>query len=438
MGPIQDIHLPVQSAGSLEVIVVGAGLAGCCAALASARNGAHTLLVDAMPYIGGNGVTGLPFSSFRAANANRLVVGGIALEIMNRLQKRGAFSCDIESTEWLPIDNEVLQIELTKMLDEAGVDLLTYSPLLEVNRDGRRLTSAIFYNKENTLSYDAQIFVDATGDAQVAWAAGLSTPMGRQSDGKTQALSLIFVLGGIDESRTPGWDQVQAKWDALREQGSHWRNPRTGVALSGPFRIPGKPGVYSHNVTRILVDKGTDGRQLAEAEKEGRYQLEEFVEDFLKPHIPGYEKCYLTQIASRVGVRETRRIEGLYELQREDLITQRKFEDSIACNSYPVDIHSPIGGNTELTEGFLPPGGYYTIPYRSLVAKGVDNLLACGRCLSASHEALSAVRVLSAAMPTGQAAGTAAALCVLSGEIPSRLDPQNLRRILRKQGSIID
>jgi hypothetical protein len=357
---------------------------------------------------------------------------------MRRLKKKHAFDADLERDDWLAVDCERLQIELTHMFDEAGVDLLTHAPLVAVEHRERRLNAALIYSKDFLLRYEAKIFVDSSGDAQLASLAGLPTPMGRQRDSKTQPMTLIFTLGGLDEERMMNWGDVMRKWEELRAERGGWLNPRLGPALSGGFRTPGKPGVWSFNVTRMIVDKGTDSRQLTQAEKEGRYQVEEFVEEFLRPYIPGYEKCYLTQIAGRVGVRETRRIVGEYELQKNDLVTLRKFPDSIACNSYPVDIHSPDGGTTHFEEGSFPDGAYYTIPYGCLVARDADNLLASGRCLSASHEALSAVRVLSAAMATGEAAGTAAALSSLNGQIVSKVDPDLLRDRLRKQNAIID
>ena len=433
-----SLTFPFEEAGQYDVLVVGGGLSGCCAAIAAARSGSKTLLTEALPYIGGNGVTGLPISSFRAANDEKLVVRGIPLELMLRLKKKRAISDAVEKTDWLSIDCERLQIELTHMLDEAGVEILTHSPLLSVEREERKLKAAYFHSKDGLLRYEAKLFIDASGDAQLANLAGFPTPMGRQRDNKTQPMTLIFSLGGIDEERMLSWDKVTAKWEELRAQRGGWLNPRLGPALSGGFRIPGKPGVWSFNVTRIIVEKGTDSRLLSQAEKIGRYQVEEFVESFLRPYIAGYEKCYVAQIAGRVGVRETRRIVGRYELQKDDLVTQRKFPDAIACNSYPIDIHSPDGGSSQYEEGSFPDGAYYTIPYGCLVVRDADNLLACGRCLSASHEALSAVRVLSAAMATGEAAGTAAALCAQDGQIAAKVDPDLLRSRLRKQNAVVD
>ncbi len=418
-----------------DVLVVGAGLAGVCAALASARTGAKTALVEALPYLGGNGVIGLPWSTFRARKTERLVVAGIPLEIVERLRKRGACMHDPLLRDWLSVDGEVLQIELSRMLDDAGVFLVTHSPLLAIDRRERRVTGGLFYSKETPFRIEAGHVVDASGDAQAATLAGLQTPMGRARDGKTQPMTLTFTLGGVVIEEVPPWKTVNELWDTLRPT-RKWRNPRTD--LCGPTPLPGRPGHYSFNVTRIAVEKGTDSRLLTEAEKEGRYQIDEFVEGFLRPHVPGFQTCHLAQIGQRIGVRETRRIVGQYELQKEDILSLKRFDDAIACNSYPVDIHSPDGGGTEYEKESLPVGGYYTIPYRSLVASEVDNLLACGRCLSASHEAISAVRVLSAAMATGQAAGTAAALATCIGTTASELDPAALRERLVNDGAIVE
>jgi len=433
---MDSITLPVQHAGDYDVIVVGGGLSGCCAAIASARSGARTLLAEALPYFGGNGLVGLPISSYNAAFSEKRVVGGIPWELHQRLAAKGAIATWPDNPEdWQLVDCEQLQFELTHLFDEAGVELLSHSPLLAVEKTGTRLTSAVFYNKETLLRYTAKVFVDSTGDAQVAALAGLPTPMGRARDGKTQPMTMTFQLGGVDGSRKPRWGEVNALWRRLAKE-TPWLNPRDGGCAASA--IPGKPGVYFFNVTRVLVDKGTDHRQLTQAEKIGRYQVEEYIEKFLRPHIPGFEKCYLTQLGCRIGVRETRRIVGLHELTAEELRAQTRFPDSIACNSYPVDIHSPDGGSTHFEHGKFQPGAYYTIPYRSLVARDADNLLASGRCLSASHEALAAIRVLSAAMATGEAAGTAAALCIGQKCDPSALDSALLRARLAASQAIID
>jgi hypothetical protein len=425
---------------NFDVLVLGGGLAGVCASVAAARRGARTALFESRPFVGGNGTSGLPISSFRAHAGPPVVVGGIARELLERTRAKGGFDGDPEQNEWLLVDCEKLQIVLAEILLEAGVSTICHAPLVAAERGGNRIEHLTFLEKDDLTRVSAGVFVDTSGDASLAYKAGLSTPMGRARDGKTQPTTLTFTTGGVNVESyqaAGGGAQLGPLWESLRASHS-WRNPRAGSALSWPTRIPGRPHELSWNATRILVDKGTDARLLTQAEMEGRLQIEEFVERFLRPHVPGFASCYISNIARQIGVRETRRIEGEYVLQAADLVECRKFEDAIACNSYPVDIHSPDGGTTEYRHQSLPRGGYYTIPYRSLVASSIDNLLAAGRCLSASHEALAAVRVLSAAMATGEAAGAASALCAQQGIAARDLDTKVLRSSLRQAGAIVD
>ena len=429
--------VPVQD--RFDVIIIGGGLAGICAALAAARNGSRVLLAESLPYIGGNATIGLPLTTFRARNSAPLVVGGIPREIVEAVRALGGVTADLEQVNWIDIDCDLMQIVWTRLLDEAGVTLLCHAPLQEVIRDEKRITHAVFSGPDGLNAYEAGCFIDTSGDAVVAEKAGLNPVMGRERDGKTQPVTLTFDVAGIDVEQfaaAGGGSIICRRFEELREE-MQWRNPREGKNLSFPTFIPGRPGVASFNVTRILVDKGTTSRNLTDAEREGRYQVEEFVFRFLKPHVPGFGNGYLSRIAHRVGVRETRRVRGEYELTVEDVSSGRKFKDAIACNSYPVDVHSPTGGESRYDLKALETGDYYTVPYRSLVAKGVDNLLVAGRCVSATHEGLGAVRVFGCVMPMGQAAGTAAALCSKQGCAARDLDTDLLRQTLRENGAIV-
>ncbi len=441
LAPPQDSLLTTSAkaplVGRYDVIVVGGGMAGIAAALAARRGGMKTLLVESLPFIGGNATTGLPLSRFFATDSDRLVVAGIPRELCELMRAKGGFSADYEKNKWLPFDDNVFQLEVNRLLWEEGVELLCYSSLKEVRMEEGRIRHLIFSCKTEYLAYEASYVIDATGDAEVASAAGLEAPMGRARDGKTQPLTLVFTLGGIDQSKYshPG---IQKLWAEQKEK-RNYRNPRAGSAISGATFIPGRPGEAYMNVTRMLVDKGTDPRALTAAEIEGRFQIEEFVEQFLKPHVPGFENCYITRIAHRAGVRETRRIVGEYTLTEEDLLQCRKFEDSVACNSYPIDVHSPDGGTTQYNKKTYKPGEFYTVPYRSLVAKGCDNLAAAGRCISATHQALGAVRVLTCSMATGEAAGEAAAIALEQGGQALRdVSIPDLRERLRKAGAIVE
>lgn len=428
---VRSVQVATDFAGHYDVIVVGGGLSGVCAAVASARTGARTLLAEALPFVGGNGTTGLPISGLRARNSDRMIVGGIITEILEMLLARGGVGDDFSTKEWISIDAEQLQFVLAGLLEGAGVELLTYSPLLSVARDQKRIGCLTFYNKDGrALQYGARVVIDSSGDAQVARLAGLTTPMGRQRDNRTQTMSLVFSVAGINEARAAPSDVISAAWNAFE---SAVENSRRDPAVNQIF---GRPGWRSFIATRVDVEKGTDNRLLAKAELEGRRQVDEFVSDFLRKQVAGYEQCFVAQIASHVGVRETRRISGLYDVTARDLISGRKFDDSIACNASSVEIHQPDRGLPQWEH--LKDGDYYTIPYRSLVASEADNLLASGRCISGTHEALAALRVLSPAMATGQAAGTAAALCARGDISAHQLDAESVRTALRSAGAIVD
>ncbi len=431
---------PSVPGGRYDVAVVGGGLAGVVAAIASARTGASTLLAEALAFPGGNGTIGLPLTSFRARNALPVVVRGVALEMLERLRLRGGCASDPEVNDWMPIDCEQLQLLIGEMLAESGVTLLCQAPLFSAAREGGRITRVAFLCRGSLVVCEAACYVDASGDAALAASAGVPTPMGRARDGLVQPMTLTFATREVDIAafRAAGGAALLGPlWEKLRPEAA-WRNPRSGASLSWPTEIPGRPGELSWNVTRILVGKGMHPSQLAQAELEGRRQVEEFIERFLRPHVPGFAACRLSSIGKQVGVRETRRIEGEYELTPEDLLACRKFPDAVAYNSYPIDIHSPDGGGTRYETAEIPEGGYYSIPLRSLIARGVENLFAAGRCICASHEALAAVRVLSAAMATGQAAGTAAALCAREGTAAQDLDARKLRATLKAAGAFID
>jgi hypothetical protein len=211
----------------------------------------------------------------------------------------------------------------------------------------------------------------------------------------------------------------------------NWRNPRRGgfAQFWGP---PSRAGEWSFNATRVLDADGTDAASLSRAEVEGRLQVYELMERFLRPRVPGFEQSFVAWTAAKIGVRETRRIVGEYVLTEEDIWNFRKFPDVINCGSCPIDIHLPgtNGKDTDFPDQHFYGGKYWTIPYRSLLPVKVDNLLVAGRCLSATHEALSAVRCIANTTGMGEAAGTAAALSLRHGVAPRALEVSILQREL--------
>lgn len=430
----ETLSTPVETAG--DVLVIGAGSAGVGAALAAARSGMKTTLVDPAGFPGGTLVSGIPIGG--CFDGEKQVVRGIFHEMWERLNAMGG--CDDLPTEttWLNIDSEKLKIVLLEMLSEAGVQLRLHSFFSRAAMKGDRIDAAVLESKGSRVALRAGMYIDTTGDADLASSAGVPIEKGRTVDGRMQPMSLIFGVGNIDLDRFQKWGgygRLESTWTEIATR-ENLRNPRRG-GLSGMWGNPGRTGERTFNVTRVIGLDGSDSRTLSRAEVEGRRQAWEFVSEFLQPHVGGFEKAFLAWTSAKIGVRETRRIVGEYILTRHDICNFVKFPDTINCGSYPIDIHSPTSATTEYLPDQFYGGRYWTIPYRSLVPLNVDNLLVAGRCLSATHEALSAVRVMANTMGMGEAAGFAAALSVKHNTTPRQLDAKLVQQSLLTHGAYL-
>lgn len=404
----EELQTPIEPA--TEVIVCGAGSAGVGAALAAARQGARVTLVDPAGYVGGNMVSGLYLIG--CYDGEKQIVKGLFDEIVSRLRERGGVDLYPTETTGLPVDPEMLKVLLLEMLEEAGVELRLHTRLANVVREGPRISYAVVEGKDGRRALPADYFIDTTGDADLAFRAGVPCEIGRTKDGAVQPQTLIFSVGGIDLTAfeaAGGWNYMYQCFDRVTSEQA-LRNPRK-KSFSGYWTTQSRQGELMFNVTRVLGQDVTKSQGLTAAEVESRLQAWEFVREFLRPHVKGFADAYLVWTAAHVGVRETRRILGHYVMTKDDIWNFRKFEDTVVCGSYPIDIHSPTGADTEFPKDHFYGGKYWTIPYRSLVALEVENLLMAGRCLSATHEALSAVRCIANTLAMGEAVGVAAALC---------------------------
>jgi hypothetical protein len=240
---------------------------------------------------------------------------------------------------------------------------------------------------------------------------------------------------GIAEGDKPGpWVRVLGsfgQWNDELDKLKLFPDRNHGVAL-----FSYRENEVLLNTARVVGIDATSAEDLTRAEIEGR-RLVMKLTDFLKKHVAGFESCYLSGTGPQIGIRETRRIKGEYELTAEEVLEGRKFEDSVACGSYTIDIHNPVGKGIRL-KAVNKEAGYYGIPYGCLVPLEVDNILVSGRCISSTHEALGSVRVMAICFATGEAAGAAAMLCVKEKVKPRELDVALLREILSRQGAIID
>lgn len=437
-----------------EVLVVGGGPAGLGAAIASARNGARTLLVERYGYLGGNLTAGLvgPCMTSYSLDGKQQLIKGVFEEFVRRMVDIGQaihpsqVSAGSEYSGFIeyghdkvtPFGPEAAKQVALDMCTESGVDLLLHTFVVDTLVEDGAVTGVIVANKSGLGVIRANVTIDCSADADVAARGGAEFDQGREEDGLTQPVTLFFRVANVDdetvrkyvaehpEDYRPFASLVKAARDA-----GELTVPRKGVGLYRTL----EDGVWRINTTRIHRIDGTRAEDLTRAEIEGRKQVVELMQ-FFRKWLPGFENCTLLDTAAMIGVRETRRIKGAYTLTLNDLATGRDFEDVVALAGYPVDIHSPTDDSGGV-EGSDETANAYQIPYRSLVPIEINNLLVAGRSISATHEAMAATRVMPPAFAMGEAAGTAAAIA-LEYRVPVReVDIPVLQRTLLRQGAYI-
>ncbi|GIP38522.1 hypothetical protein J31TS4_18020 [Paenibacillus sp. J31TS4] len=420
-----------MSKQTYDVIVAGGGPSGIAAAVASARVGARTLLVERYGFLGGAGTAMMvnPWMSYHSAGTGQVqLIFGVLQELIDRMTAMGMYGHPKQRTAF---DPEALKVAAEQLCREAGVELLYHSFLGDalMNEDGSRIEAVRFANKAGLVDFQASMYVDTTGDADLAALAGAIVEKGRAVDSLSQPMTLNFRMANVDTDRVPTRQEITDLYLAAKHRGE-LDCPRENVL----WFWANQPGVIHFNTTRIIRKDATDPWELTEAEIEGRRQVQQLVK-FLKAEVAGFEDSYLQTTAPQIGVRESRRVIGEYLLTAEELLAACKFEDVIARGAYPVDIHNPDGAGTVLQ--YLPDGEWYDIPFRTLVPKKIENLLIGGRPISATHEAHSAIRVQPIAMAIGQAAGTAAAICAKEGVLPREVDVRAVQTALTEQGAVL-
>lgn len=418
-----------------DVAVLGGGPAGINAALAAARCGARTVLVERYGFLGGMSTLSLvyPWMTFHTATG-RQVIRGIAQEIVDRLVERGASPGHLRDTigfthTLTPYEPEAYKLLAFEMLREAGVELILHSIVTDTKVTDGHIESVILHNKAGRHAIAAKAFVDATGDGDVAFRAGAAWEQGNEN-GKVQPMTMKFRMRSVDLAEVKRYmrqhpeefyeKSLIADLDRLPLTGvmgffGKWKEaalpiPRDGVLF---FAGPGADEALI-NVSRVSGLDPTDPSDVTKAEIEGRKQVDQLVRFFQK-QIPGFANATLSQVGTQIGIRETRRIQGVHVLNGHDVLSGRRFDDVIARSGYPIDIHQPEGSG--VTANFIKEGGAYDIPYRSIVTNELDNLVLAGRCISTTHEAQATTRLTPSCMAIGQAAGTAAALAV-RGKVP--------------------
>ncbi len=389
-----------------DVVVCGAGPAGICAAIAAARNGVRTCLLEAQGSLGGVWTSGL---LSLILDSKKL---GILEEIRSHLEMRSGRA----SLPWL-YDAEEMKLLLEEMALAAGVDWLLHTRVVGVQKSGRQLTHAIVENKSGRSAYAASVFIDATGDGDLAALAGCGFDFGEPDTGLSQPMTLMAVIHGVPESIKEDGPTKSTYLPKAR-----FREILLGVghdpSYSEPSLFPLPNGCFCLMIHHGYGYSGLSARDLTDATHEGRREVMNAVRR-LRENGNGWENVQVVATGNHVGVREGRRIHGVYTLTKEDVLEGVRAKDSVCHVTFPVDVHS-----LRREDG----GGYgshglqtqpYDIPFRSLIPRDCDGLLLAGRCISGDFYAHASYRVTGNASLIGEAAGKAAAFCVREKLLPS-------------------
>ena len=415
-----------------DVIVVGSGSAGASAAIAAARCGANTILVERFGFMGGTSTQVLDtfYGFYTPGSVAYKVVGGIPDDVVRQLKHYDA-AFERPNTygagTGVTYDPYTLQIVWEQLALKAGVRLLYHSFCTDVIRDDNRITGVIVNGKRGLMTLSARVVIDCSGDADVAHQAG--APYERAGDiDPAQTLTTTFRMIHVDVPRAQAFGK-KAMWQKMDEASATGKYdlPRK----EGSWHITTQEGVIHTIMTRVADVDATDPVQLTLAEIEGRRQTLEYTR-FLKDYVPGYEKAQLSWMSAPIGVRETRRIYGRYRLTREDCLSARKFPDAVAACGAPLEDHH---ASSDTHWVYLPDGMTYDVPYQTLLPQEINGLLVAGRCFSATHDAHASCRSMAQMMALGQAAGVAAALSVKDDVFPHELAVAKLQEKLRQMGA---
>jgi hypothetical protein len=445
-----------------DIIIVGAGISGSMAALAAAANGSRVILIEQHGFAGGMltaaGVG--PMMTFHAGQIQ--VVKGFTSKLVDRLvQRKKSLGHIFDTTGFTytvtPFDAEAMKQQLDEMLTEAGVKILFHTQLAAVNASGGTINEISVCNKAGLSSLQAEIYIDATGDADLSAWANVPFIKGRPEDGKCQPQTMKFKMGKVEIRKVKEYIRSKPEdFPSIRGDVSLIdKSPRLSIGgflsivkkakNNGDFNIPrdsvlmfgtNNPDEVIINTSRILNLDPTDPFSLTDAEIQGRKQVAQ-LEKFLIEYIPGFENACLISSGPNIGTRSSRSIKGIYTLTIDDILSFKKFDDAIAYSGYPVDVHPPDGGEVKTYQNLFKSGDFYSIPYRCLLNNSVHNLITVGRCVSATFEAQAAFRTTPTVGAIGHAGGLAASIASEQKTCPSKISPILLRKKLLEQDAFL-
>lgn len=406
-----------------DLIVCGGGLSGICAAIGGAREGLKVLIIEKYGFFGGMATSALvnPFMNYFDMDDRSLVINkGLFTKLIEKLEEYGGLH-----ENKCTFNEEILKVVLDRMIRELGIDTLFHSKIISAKTENGHIVSVDVSGADGITTFSAPVFIDATGNADVAAMSGCVCEIGRDEDGACQPMTLCFRIADINTEKLDK-GKMQKLYKEFQSRGEI-KNKRENILIFAHMAN----GVIHFNTTRIIGKNPLSAKALTDAEFEAREQMFELY-TFLKNEVEGFENSTLLMSGAETGIRESRRVMGKYKLTEEDILNTVKFEDAIACGNYCIDIHNPAGTGTIIKE--IPHGDWYTIPYRCLIPIGVDNLIIAGRPISATHEAHSAYRVMPICSNIGEAAGIAAAVSIKDGVIPEKADVSKIRELIIHHG----
>jgi hypothetical protein len=434
------VHERVPMLAEVDVLVVGAGSAGCCAAIAAAQGGARVMLVERYGFAGGTstGVLDTFYGFFTPGPQPRVVVGGIAGRVVDALAERDAIYLrpnTYGAGTGVTYNPELLKIVWDRLLGQSGVNVLLHALLIDVELDPQlRVVGVVLATRGGLRRVRAKRFIDASGDAELCHLAGIEYERAGDLE-PAQTLTTTFRLAGvdIDAFNAAGGKKMLVEKMASADL-SRYPLPRR----KGSFHAMAIPNSASTVAARVADVDPMDSADLTRAEITGREQAVTY-ERFVRDQVPGYATARLSGLATFIGLRETRRVYGEYRLTRDDCMSVRRFDDSVLLCGAPIEDHRQgKDGEDETDWAYVPGNAAYDVPYRTLVPRGRDEVWVVGRCFSATHDAHASCRSMAQTMAMGHAAGAAAAMSLVAGCGAREVSVTSLRDALRKDGAVLE
>lgn len=445
-----------------DVVVAGGGVSGVTGAIAAARSGAKTLVIEKMGFLGGTltacGVG--PMMTFHAGE--KQVIQGIMQEIVDEMVRNGYSPGHIkDTTQYInyltPFSSEGLKIILDDMMQDAGCDVLLHTFIGNVTKTGDKIHSIKVCNKDGIHDIYGKVYIDSSGDGDIATWAGVPMTKGRKSDGAMQPMTMNMKYCNVNvemlkehiakhANRFPRMvNNIDLMMKTSRLSFAGFADEFREANQRGELDIKREevlcfetntPGEFVVNTTRILDHDSTNAASLSHAERVGRKQCKQ-LDAFLRKYVPGFAHAIIEFTGPSVGIRGSRQLIGIYTLNEKDVMERKKFSSTIAHSAYPIDIHNPKGEGTD-SSFISEPGTYYNIPYEVMVSQEISNLLVTGRCISATFEAQAAIRTTPTAGALGHASGVAAAMAAGSDQDTRKVHIKELQQKLKEQKAYLD